>query len=152
MSDTDRFRILGYEVMTLECSCGNEYGYFKCPPEVKKLIEEHPDWPFPYNLYAEHESKGLWWKYDESAKEAFIKEMEEGKVKWSNPNKQCKHCGRIFDPSYEFIEDEGLTNFCCDYDGNYRFPHYCPECIEKLYDYCNNAEKAFAADDIIKEG
>jgi len=148
--DVDRFKILGYEVMILEASCGEQYGFFKCPPEVKELIETHPDWPFPYNLYAGHESKGLWWKYDENAKEAFVKEMEEGKVRWSDPNKQCKHCGRIFDPTYEFIEDEELTNFCCDYDGDFRFPHYCPECIEKLYDYCNNAEKAFAKEDVIK--
>lgn len=149
--EIDRFKIYNKYHMKLASSDSDKYGGFLIPDEAHKLIEEHHEWPFPYTLYAEHESKGLWWKYDEDAKQAFLKEMSEGKVKWSNPNKQCKHCGRIFDPAYEFIEDEDLLAFCMDEHGDYKYPNYCPSCIQELYDFCNDAEAAFAERDVIKK-
>ena len=154
MKETDHFLILNKTTMQLDCSDGLQYGKFLIPDEARKLIDEHPDWPFPYHLKCEHDTKGLWWAYDPKAKEDFLNAMFEKKVEWSNPNIQCKHCGRIFDPGYEFIEDETLLEFCNG--GTYedpedRFPNYCPECIEELYDFCNDAVAAFAEKDKIKD-
>lgn len=59
-----------------------------------------------------------------------------------------------FDPSYEFIESEVLLNSCNCGTEEYpedRFPDYCPECIEKCYEYCTDAVAAFAKDDVIRE-
>ena len=46
---------------------------------------------------------------------------------------KCKHCGREFDPSEEFIENDHINAYACDYDGDWRFPHYCPNCVEKHF-------------------
>lgn len=151
---TDHFLVSGIEVMNLRSDDGNKYGNFSVPIEAKRLIEEHPDWPFPYVLDCTHEEPSLWGGYSEEKKEIFLKQISEGKVEWSNPNKRCKHCGRIYDPSYEFIESEVLLNFCNCGTEEYpedRFPDYCPECIEKCYEYCTDAVAAFARDDVIKE-
>ena len=154
MKETDRFLILNKNEMKLDCSIGDKYGKFIVPDDALKLIEEHSDWPFPYHLACKHDTKGLWWSYSPEAKEAFLKEMAEGKLEWSNPNIQCKHCGKVFDPGYDFIENEVLLEFCNG--GTYedpvdRFPNYCPSCIEELYEYSKNAIKAFAERDLIKE-
>ena len=83
-------------------------------------------------------------------KENLVKAMFDDEVEWVDPNKQCKHCGRYFDPSYEFIEDEDLLAFCMDGNDEYKYPDYCPECIQDLYDFCNDAESAFKERDKIK--
>lgn len=153
MIETNRFKVYNKHDMWIE---GHEEDYknFPVPVEVIKLIDEHPDWPLPYVLYGKVEGICLWGSVHPERKEEFIKAMNEGKVEWSNPNKRCKHCGRVYDPSYEFIEDETLLEFCnC---GTYEypedsFPDYCPECIEKCYEYCNDAVAAFAKDDVIKD-
>ena len=64
---------------------------------------------------------------------------------------KCKHCGREFDPSEEFIENDNINAYACDYDGDWRFPHYCPECVEKLYSMVKELETKFAEEDVIKE-
>lgn len=148
----DRFLVTSKFAMHLVSDDENKYGNFLTPPEAVHLIEEHPEWPLPYVLECRHDSPSLWGGFSEEKKDAFIKSLPT--AEWSNPNKRCKHCGRIFDPSYEFVEDETLLEFCnC---GTYeypeeRFPDYCPECIEKCYEYCNDAVAAFAKDDVIKD-
>lgn len=62
----------------------------------------------------------------------------------------CKHCGREFDPSEEFIENDHINAYACDYDGDWRFPYYCPDCVEKLYDMVKELETKFKNEDIIK--
>lgn len=146
--------------MTVDSSEGAEnYGIFEIPEEAAKLIK---DKPYPYRLKVEHDEPSLWGHYKPHTtpekfaeiKKAFIEACKKGEVEWSDPNKQCHHCGRYFDPAYDFIEDETLLNFCNGGTEEYpedRFPDYCPECIEKLYDFCNDAVAAFAKDDVIKE-
>jgi hypothetical protein len=63
---------------------------------------------------------------------------------------KCKHCGREFDPSEEFIENDHINAYACDYDGDWRFPYYCPDCIEKLYDMVKELETKFKNEDVIK--
>lgn len=154
MKVTDYFLILNKNEMKLDRSVGDEYGKFNVPADARKLIDEHPDWPFPYHLTCEHNIMGLRWAYSSEAKEAFLKAMAEGKLKWSNPNIQCKHCGKIFDPGQDFIEDEVLLEFCNGGTYEYpedRFPDYCPSCIKELYEFSKNAIKAFAERDLIKD-
>lgn len=143
--------------MTLDCSNSKCYGVFPVPEEAAKLIK---DKPYPYRLKVDHNLPSLWAMNPdfhpnpedfENLKKEFIKACENKEVEWSDPNIQCHHCGKYFDPSYDFIEDEDLLAFCMDGYDEYKYPNYCPSCIQKLYDFCNDAEATFAEDDVIKE-
>ena len=142
--------------MTLDASNSKCYGVFEIPEEALKLIK---DKPFPFRLKVDHNLKALWGMNPDYAnpedfknlKKEFIKACENKEVEWSDPNIQCHHCGKYFDPSYDFIEDDDLLAFCMDGHDEYKYPNYCPSCIQELYDFCNDAEAAFAERDVIKE-
>ena len=143
--------------MTLDCSNSKCYGVFPVPEEAAKLIDGKP---YPYRLKVDHNLPSLWAMNPnfhpnhedfEILKKAFIKACENKEVEWSDPNIQCHHCGKYFDPAYDFIEDEDLLAFCMDGHDEYKYPNYCPSCIQELYDFCNDAEAAFAERDVIKE-
>lgn len=143
--------------MTVDSSNSKCYGVFEIPEEVENLIDGKP---LPYRLKVNHNIPSLWAMNPdfhpnpedfENLKKKFIKACENKEVEWSDPNIQCHHCGKYFDPSYDFIEDEDLLAFCMDGYDEYKYPNYCPSCIQKLYDFCNDAEAAFAEDDVIKE-
>lgn len=142
--------------MTLDCSNSKCYGLFPVPEEAENLAK---DKPFPYRLEVHHNVSSLWAinperhspEDFENLKKEFIKACENKEVEWSDPNIQCHHCGKYFDPAYDFIEDEDLLAFCMNGNGDYKYPHYCPSCIQELYDFCNDAEAAFTERDVIKE-
>lgn len=143
--------------MTVDASNSECYGIFEVPEEAAKLIK---DKPLPYRLKVDHNVKDLWGRSTyyhknpedfENLKKEFIKACENKEVEWSDPNIQCHHCGKYFDPSYDIIEDDGLLAFCMNGYDEYKYPNYCPSCIQELYDFCNDAEAAFTERDMIKE-
>ena len=59
MKATDYFLILNKNEMKLDHSVEDEYDRFSVPADARKLIDEHPDWPFSYHLTCEHNIMGL---------------------------------------------------------------------------------------------
>lgn len=77
--------------------------------------------------------------------------------KLENPTKICKHCGNIYLPSYDFIEDEHMCDhlnsmFGGTYEHSADWPDYCTKCLEDLYnlDIAKNVYEYFRERDVIK--
>lgn len=73
------------------------------------------------------------------------------------PFKVCKHCGNIYLPDYDFIEDEVMCEHLNSmFGGTYEYPadwpDYCAKCLEELYelDTATSIYKRFKERDVIK--
>ncbi len=74
------------------------------------------------------------------------------------PAKLCKHCGSIYMPDYDFIENEAMCEHLNSmFGGTYEYPaewpEYCPTCLEELYelDIARDTYGYFRSKDVIKE-
>lgn len=74
------------------------------------------------------------------------------------PAKICKHCGNIYMPDYDFIEDEVMCEHLNSiFGGTYEYPaewpDYCPKCLEELYelDIARDTYGYFRSKDVIQE-
>lgn len=73
------------------------------------------------------------------------------------PAKLCKHCGNIYMPDYDFIEDEVMCEHLNSmFGGTYEYPaewpDYCSNCLEELYDLdtAKSVYDCFKEKDVIK--
>lgn len=74
-----------------------------------------------------------------------------------NPIKVCKHCGNLYMPDYDFIEDERMCEHLNNmFGGTYEYggdwPDYCSSCLEELYelDTAKDTYGLFKSKDVIK--
>lgn len=74
------------------------------------------------------------------------------------PAKLCKHCGNIYMPDYDFIEDEVMCEHLNSmFGGTYEYPadwpDYCPNCLQELYelDIARDTYGYFRSKDVIQE-
>lgn len=73
------------------------------------------------------------------------------------PAKLCKHCGNIYMPDYDFIEDEVMCEHLNSiFGGTYEYPadwpDYCPNCLQELYelDIARDTYGYFRSKDVIQ--
>lgn len=147
---SDHFIKIDEEFMRPDCDNWEKYGKLHIPKSVKKFFDgQQPG----YRIKAEHPSPSFWGNSqdNESVLKKFTEQLFADQVEWSDPNHICKHCGRFYDPAYEFIEDETILNFLEGEWGDEKWPDYCPECEHDFYDFCNNAAQAFYDRDKIKD-
>lgn len=147
---SDHFIKVDENLMRPDCDSWEKYGMIHISGPAKKLFEGRQP---GYRIKAEHPSPSFWGNSQDSKSviKKFIEQQKAGQVGWSDPNHVCKHCGRFYDPAYEFIEDETILNFLEGQWGDGVWPDYCPECEHDFYDFCANAAQAFYDRDKIKD-
>ena len=147
---SDHFIKVDEDFMRPDCDYWEKYGKLHIPKNAKKFFDGRQP---GYRIKAVHPSPSFWGNSQNNVTvlKKFTEQLFANQVEWSDPNHICKHCGRFYDPAYEFIEDETILSFLEGQWGDEKWPDYCPECEQDFYDFCNNAAQAFYDRDKIKD-